>query len=341
MNYVSINGVITPSEQAVVSVMDHGFLYGMGLFETMRTYNGRPFLLERHLRRLQASCDSLGIHWSITTEQAERQLQELMHANGLQEAYLRYTVSAGEDILGLPSGAYAKPNTIIYAKALPSASIRPAENTATAGRVQQSQMNTAIEGFNADHGTDRLTDDSERTPIKSVPIPTVQRPTKSLRRLHTVRNTPEGDIRLKSLHYMNSILGKRELALYADAPATAVEGLMLTAEGHLAEGIVSNVFFVQANGLYTPSVDTGILPGITRAFVMELAQRIGLPLEKGLYTWEQLIDADEIFVTNSVQEIVPIVRLLEDEREHQIGNGAIGMYTAMLCTAYEREAYRT
>lgn len=290
MKYISINGVITPIEQAVVSVMDHGFLYGMGLFETMRTYNGRPFLLDRHLRRLQTSCASLGIRWSMTTEQVEQQMHKLMEANELQEAYLRYTISAGEDILGLPSGVYTEPNVIIYAKSLPTASIRP---------------------------------------------------TKSLRKLHTVRNTPEGDIRLKSLHYMNSILGKRELLLYADEPAASVEGLMLTAEGHLAEGIVSNVFFIKEDILYTPSVDTGILPGITRAWVMELAEQQGLSVEKGLYTWEQLIDADEVFVTNSVQEIVPIVRLLDDDHEVIVGDGQIGQHTAMLCTVYEREAYRT
>ncbi len=290
MRYVSINGVITPIEQAVVSVMDHGFLYGMGLFETMRTYNGRPFLLDRHLRRLQGSCDSLGIRWSAHVQQVEQQMQQLMEANDLTEAYLRYTVSAGEDILGLPSGEYTEPNVILYAKALPS--------------------------------------------------PSSARPTKSLRRLHTVRNTPEGDIRLKSLHYMNSILGKRELALYADEPAAAVEGLMLTAEGHLAEGIVSNLFFIKDNCIYTPSVDTGILPGITRAWLIELAEQKGLTVEKGLYTWEQLVQADEVFVTNSVQEMVPVVRLLEDNRELIVGDGQIGEHTIMLCTAYESEAYR-
>ncbi|MFD1883996.1 aminotransferase class IV [Paenibacillus wenxiniae] len=332
MKYMSINGVITPSEQAVVSVMDHGFLYGMGLFETMRTYNGRPFLLDRHLRRLQMSCDALGIRWSMTIEQVEQQMRELMEANDLQEAYLRYTVSAGEDILGLPSGPYTEPNVIIYAKALPPASIRSAAPYSTPvqrGQVKQQDIASPALSINISANANAVYD------------PTITRATKSLRRLHTVRNTPEGDIRLKSLHYMNSIFGKRELSLYGDEPASSVEGLMLTAEGHLAEGIVSNVFFIHDGCLYTPSVDTGILPGITRAWVIELAEQEGLCVEKGLYTWEQLIGAEEVFVTNSVQEIVPVVRLLDDDREAIVGNGQIGQHTALLCTAYEREAYRT
>lgn len=295
MNNVSINGVITPTEQAVVSVMDHGFLYGMGLFETFRTYRGRPFLLDKHMRRLQAGCQSLGIQWNETADQVCQQIAELMQANQLAEAYIRYTVSAGEDILGLPSGPYTQPTIVIYAKPLPPA---------LQGNAQ------------------------ERLSGKS----------KSLRRLHTVRNTPEGDIRLKSLHYMNSILGKRELALYNDQPSTSVEGLMLTAEGHLAEGIVSNLFFVQEDCLYTPSVDTGILPGITRSYIIELAEQLELPVEKGLYNWQQLQRADEIFMTNSIQELVPITVLLDDDHENPVSGGQPGRWTTALYEAYEKEA---
>ncbi|WP_411348624.1 aminodeoxychorismate lyase [Paenibacillus sp. WLX2291] len=295
MNNVSINGVITPTEQAVVSVMDHGFLYGMGLFETFRTYRGRPFLLDKHMRRLQAGCQSLGIQWNETADQVCQQIAELMQANQLAEAYIRYTVSAGEDILGLPSGPYTQPTIVIYAKPLPPAL----------------QGNT-----------------QERLSGKS----------KALRRLHTVRNTPEGDIRFKSLHYMNSILGKRELSLYNDQPSTSVEGLMLTAEGHLAEGIVSNLFFVQDDCLYTPSVDTGILPGITRSYIMKLAEKLELPVEKGLYNWQQLQRADEIFMTNSIQELVPINVLLDDDHEIPVSGGQPGRWTTALYEAYEKEA---
>lgn len=299
MKYVSLNGQVIATDQAVVSVMDHGFLYGMGLFETFRTYNGQPFLLKQHLTRLSTSCESLEIMWNESVDQVQSQIRDLMYANELTEAYIRYTISAGTDILGLPSGAYEQPNIIIYAKSLPPA--RPDSMSLI----------------------DHLYSHS-----------------KSLRRLHTLRNTPEGDIRFKSLHYMNSILGKRELMQYQDHPSTAVEGLMLTKEQHIAEGIVSNLFFVKNQQLYTPPIDTGILPGITRAFVIQLAMAAGIVVHEGHYTWEHLLEADEIFLTNSVQEIVPVKQLLEDTVTYEVPHDLSHSMTLQLAYAYLKEAYQ-
>ncbi|CAJ1317224.1 aminodeoxychorismate lyase [Paenibacillus nuruki] len=299
MKYVSLNGQVIATDQAVVSVMDHGFLYGMGLFETFRTYNGQPFLLKQHLTRLSTSCKSLGIMWNESVDQVQNQIRDLMYANELTEAYIRYTISAGTDILGLPSGAYEQPNIIIYAKSLPPA--RPDSMSLI----------------------DHLYSHS-----------------KSLRCLHTLRNTPEGDIRFKSLHYMNSILGKRELMQYQDHPSTAVEGLMLTKEQHIAEGIVSNLFFVKNQQLYTPAIDTGILPGITRAFVIQLAMVAGIVVHEGHYTWKHLLEADEIFLTNSVQEIVPVKQLLEDTVTYEVPHDLSHSMTLQLAYAYLKEAYQ-
>ncbi|MFL6518297.1 MAG: aminodeoxychorismate lyase, partial [Bacillus sp. (in: firmicutes)] len=115
------------------------------------------------------------------------------------------------------------------------------------------------------------------------------------------RNSPEGNERLKSHHFMNNILAKREVGNAVD-----IEGIFLTENGFLAEGIVSNIFWVNGDILYTPSVNTGILNGITRQFIIELGKKNNLRVEEGLYTVEQVIEADEMFVTNSIQEIVPI-----------------------------------
>lgn len=104
MKYIGVNGVLTEAAKAVIHVSDHGFLYGMGLFETFRTYKGVPFLLDRHLHRLQEGCRMLGIPFQPDEEQLTRHIQHLMVANGLDEAYIRYTVSAGEEVLGLPTG---------------------------------------------------------------------------------------------------------------------------------------------------------------------------------------------------------------------------------------------
>lgn len=240
---VGLNGSVMEANEAVISVYDHGFLYGMGLFETFRTYGGRPYLLDRHIKRLQSGCEQLGIRYSEEADNIKERVSELLAANGLEDGYVRLTVSAGEAELGLPSHDYEKPNVLLLVKELP--------------------------------------------PIHDA----VHMRGRELQLLHTRRNTPEGDIRFKSLHYMNNIIAKRELI--TSGASAGAEGLMLSGEGWLAEGIVSNLFFAKAGIVYTPSIATGILPGITRGRVIELAKEAGYKVEEGLFNWPQLQEADE------------------------------------------------
>lgn len=293
VNVIGLNGRIVPAASASVSVMDHGLMYGMGLFETFRTYNGEPFLLERHLERMEQGAVELGIVWDIDADKLRAEIASLLEANRLNEAYIRLTLTAGEDEMGLPTGPlYESPTRIVYIKELP----KSPEVWYTHGRTLQV--------------------------------------------LRTPRNTPEGPQRLKSLHYMNGILGRRELS--GIPGAQGAEGLMLTREGHIAEGIVSNLFFVKSGKLYTPTLDTGILPGITRAFVSELAAEIGIEAEEGTFTLDDLEQADEIFLTGSVQEIVP-VRLLRgsDGEEVVIGEGRPGALTLQLTEQYRHYTKET
>lgn len=282
---ISVNGILVDDKEAVVSVYDHGFLYGLGLFETFRTYKKEPFLLPEHLRRLTEGCRELGINYEPDLIRIQRLINELLHANNLEDAYIRYSVSAGVDILGLPSGAYQNPTEIIYIKALPPRD----EKTYTYG--------------------------------------------KALQLLKLPRNTPEGLYRFKSFHYMNNILAKRELQQYDWAAGS--EGLMLTEDGYVAEGIVSNIFFIKDWTCYTPSLDTGILPGITRAHILGIAQQQQIPTQDGLYRWEDLMEADEVFLVNSIQEIVPITTLFTPSGQSRaVGNGVVGPITRQLSELY-------
>ncbi|WP_150275612.1 aminotransferase class IV [Paenibacillus tepidiphilus] len=285
MNYIGLNYQVVESKNAVVSALDHGFLYGMGLFETFRTYRGEPFLLDRHLSRLEQGCRLLGIPFHPAEASLKEWIASVMEHNGLEEAYIRYTVTAGEDVLGLPAGDYTKPNHLLYIKELP----RLPGDLYTQG--------------------------------------------KGLQLLKLPRNTPEGPVRLKSLHYMNNIMAKRELAGYPSARLGA-EGLMLTGQGYVAEGIVSNVFFIAGDLLCTPSLNTGILPGITREMVLELASEAGLQPVEGLYSWEELLAADEIFITSSIQELVPITGLWNSGSKTLVSGGHCGIRTAKLLELY-------
>lgn len=281
MRYVGLNGTLVEKAQAVVSVFDHGFLYGIGLFETMRTYGGVPFRLGRHLARLAAGCRRLGIRHAPDEGEVRRLIGNLLQANGLRDGYVRYSVSAGEGPLGLPDGAYDAPVTVVYCKPLP-------------------------------------------------PVPD----SKPLQLLRLRRNTPEGDVREKSFHYMNNVLARRELAGYPWA--AGAEGLFLTGDGQVAEGIVSNVFLAAGGVLRTPGLSAGILPGITRAEVLRLAAEAGIETREGPVAPEDLWRADEIFVTNSVQEIVP-VHAVYDEEGTVRWSGEPGPLAKRLQRGYRRE----
>ncbi|KZE68134.1 4-amino-4-deoxychorismate lyase [Fictibacillus phosphorivorans] len=247
--YIYLNGKVVPKEEAVISPYDHGFMYGVGAFETFRTYDGFPFLIDEHLTRLHEALKELNIHLELDSEIVIEMVNTLLRKNELDDAYFRLNVSAGVGDIGLQTLPYEVPAVILYTKPLIESS-------------------TLLE--------------KELIPLK------------------TVRNTPEGEKRLKSHHYLNSILGKRELS------AVNQEGVFLTQDGYISEGTVSNIFWYSDNKLFTPGTSTGILEGITRKWVMNASQILNIPVETGNYKLEKLVEADEIFLTNSIQELVPV-----------------------------------
>ena len=122
--------------------------------------------------------------------------------------------------------------------------------------------------------------------------------------LSTRRNTPESGTCHKSHHYANNVRARLELPSLAEQ-----EGFFLTADGHIAEGITSNIFWVLDGMLYTPSLETGILAGTTRQWVIREAVNAGIRVNEGFFEPAMIEAADEVFVTNAVQELVPIKQL--------------------------------
>lgn len=269
------NGRYIREDEIVISPFDHGFLYGIGLFETIRLYDGHPFLLDDHLQRLNDGLRHLHIDYTVEKEVIVEVLQELLKRNHLRHARVRINVSAGEGIVGLPQQPYTKPNLIIF--------------------------------------------------ISPLSEPTNQLQEKESVILQIRRNTPETDWRLKSLHYGNNIAAKMELKNQPER-----EGIFLTEEGYIAEAITSNIFFVKEKTLYTPKQSTGILLGITRQFILLLAEKLGLSIQEGLFTVDDMREAEEVFITNSIQEIVSIRKIL-DVGEY---SGASGEMTKTLFQLY-------
>jgi branched-chain amino acid aminotransferase len=272
--WIYLNDGFVRKEHARVSVFDHGFLYGDGVYETLRAYQGRIFLWERHMARLRRSCELIGLELPMHDEAWISIIAELLVRNGLQDAGLRVTVSRGEGELGIDPRLCAHPTIVIMAKSV------------VAYTDQQREQGLVLH-------------------------------------LASVRRNPEfaQSPQIKAISFLNNILAKQE-AIHVGAD----DGLMLNMEGYLAECTTSNIFFVKNQQLYTPAVDCGILQGITRDVVIELADKLEVCVEEGRYTMEQLLQADECFMTNTGIEIMPVSRI----GDSQIGQGRRGPLTGEL-----------
>jgi branched-chain amino acid aminotransferase len=118
---VNVNGRVTDQEHAVISVFDHGFLYGEGIYETLRTYNGQPFLFERHMRRLRNSAAMLALDVPMTDADIDRRFRETMRAAALgdapdREAYIRILITRGIGELTYDPAACPAPSVVIIVK---------------------------------------------------------------------------------------------------------------------------------------------------------------------------------------------------------------------------------
>lgn len=251
--YCWMNGEYVKKEDLKISPFDHGFLYGIGFFETFRTYEGHVFLLEEHMERLYAALQHFRIAFPYSLAELKAVIAKLDELAGGTDGYFRLNVSAGTHDIGLAPSSYEQPTVILFRKELPPV-----------------QKNNAKEGVI----------------------------------LMTPRTEPESSVRYKSHHFLNNVEGRLELPSLREH-----EGIFLTKDGYIAEGVTSNVFWVKNGRLYTPSLETGILAGTTRAVIIDFARKNGFSVEEGLYTVEDLLTADEVFVTNAIQEIVPLKSL--------------------------------
>ncbi|MDM5296679.1 aminodeoxychorismate lyase [Bacillus pumilus] len=253
---IYLNGQYIEEKDALLSPFDHGFLYGIGVFETFTSLAGQVFLLEWHLERLNQSLRDLCIESTIEKPFVLDIIQTLLHQNHLIDGHarIRFNVSAGRGN-GFSADSYKEPVIFVMISPFHPESIL---------EVKQGVL------------------------------------------LQTRRNTPEGERRLKSHHYMNNLLAKREVGNDPN-----IEGIFLTKEDVVAEGITSNLFWRTGDVVYTPSLDTGILNGVTRRYCIETLRNQGISVIVGRYPVSQLLSAEEVWMTNSVQGIIPFRKIEE------------------------------
>ena len=268
---VYIDGRFHPKSEARVSVFDHGFLYGDGIFEGIRAYGGRIFRLEAHLDRLYASAKALLLQIPLDPHEMGEVVRESCRRNGLQDAYIRLIVSRGPGDLGLDPRNCPQATVVCIADAI---ALYPRE---------MYEQGMAV-----------------------VTVPT--------RRSGVDQLNP----RIKSLNYLNNILGKIEAA-----QAGVAEAVMLNGQGQVVECTGDNIFVVRGRALLTPPSWVGILGGITRGVVMDIGRQMGLAVQEEVLTRFDLWTADECFLTGTAAEAIPVVRC--DQRT--IGTGQPGIIT--------------
>jgi len=277
---ININGKYFDKENAKVSVYDHGFLYGDGVFEGMRSYGGKVFRLKQHLDRLWASAKGIWLTIPISQEQMAQQVNDTLATNGIKDGYIRLVVTRGAGALGLDPNRCSDPQVIVIADHI---------------QLYPKEM--------YDNGLSIVTASTIRN--------------------HSAALSP----RIKSLNYLNNIMAKIE-----GLQAGCVEALMLNAKGEVAECTGDNIFIVRKGVLQTPPIDAGILEGITRDAVIELAGEMGLSVQQIALTRHDVFIAEECFLTGSAAEVIPVVKL--DSR--QIGDGKPGPITKKLTERFHK-----
>lgn len=267
---VFLNDRLVDAEQAHLPVTDSGFLYGAGLFETMRCHNGVVFRLEDHLDRLLLSAASLSINHACDKTRLTKAVYDVLRANELAESRLRLTLTNGP-----VSETAEEPNPTLLI---------------TARQLQLYPREYYERG------------------VRVVLCPYRQ-------------NTTEPICGHKTTNYY-----PRLLALTLARRQGAAEALWFTQDNRLAEGSVSNVFLVKDSVLLTPAVETPVLPGIARKTICEIAEREEIELTEKDLTINDLLEADEVFLTNVIMEVLPVVGV----EKHQVGDGTCGALTKRL-----------
>lgn len=284
----NVNGLVTPLEDAKISVLDRGFLYGDSVYEVFRTYSGVPLFCHEHFDRMENSARLVHMTISQSRDQMLEEMRRTATAAEVppdEDVYIRWHVTRGTGALDLVPARDLKSSFVIILKEVP-------------------RWNPKFYS----HGMTLAVTRVRRNPVEAL--------------------SPD----IKSGNYLNNILGVAEaIELGAD------DCLMLNPAGIVTEASNSNVFFVIDDQLVTPSADSGVLRGITKAAIQKFSGEEGFAVNERPIVADELKRATECFVTSATREAMPVVSLRFENgtvRDFPPGGGPVTRRVAQGYKAY-------
>ena len=272
-----VNGEIMPIEKAVVPIEDRGYQFGDGVYEFVASYEGRPFMLEEHLDRLERSMRELALD-PVPRADIKKAVLDLFTLSGYPRAGLYIQIARG---------------------------VAPRNHAITPGMTPQIIMTIR--------------------PVQEMPAEKREKGATAI----TVKDTRWGRCDIKTVQLLSNSLAKQK-----SLDAGCDDAIFVSGQGIVREGTSSNLFIVSGGRLTTHPLTDNILPGITRMVVLNLCKAADLVVEESFFGIEALLGADEVFLTGTVTELLPIVRI--DDKS--IGNGEVGPITRRLYDLLREQA---
>ncbi len=271
-------GKIVDQKDVHISPLNRGFLFGEGLFETVRSYGGKIPFLDKHLARMEWSSTFIGIPF--------------IHPKDISDAVYELIKGESKDqrikiILSTENVEGTRP-------LLPSDDM-PLDLLIMAEPLE------ALGSKDYEDGVD-------------------------LTMIRSVKNDPPPASNMKSLSWLTKMIARRELM-----EKSVFDGILISAEGYVTETTAANLFWIKKDKVMTAPTTLGLLPGVTRGIIVDLAREEGFEVTETIIEFEDLLESEEIFLTNSTHEVIP-VSLINDT---EIGVGGAGKVTQILAQAYK------
>ena len=250
---IFLNGQFVPETQAVIPVNDRGFMYGDGLFETMRVCGGKPFRITQHLERMMRGADFLKIKCPFAPKELQQFADQLIGENQMPDAILRVTLTRGPGKRGYTPEADGKPTVVMTLHTAPP----------LGKSIRWNLVTSSFRVLAAD-------------PLAA----------------------------FKTMNKLTHIMARIEAV-----EKGADEALLINSNGEVAETASGNLFWIHNGNICTTPTGCSVLPGITRAVVLEICQTLGLPVNERVIKPEAVRSSEGIFITQSALGIVPVATL--------------------------------